>query len=42
VINLAINSINTTRYINNHLDSLIVQMGKLDKEIVDKYMSKME
>jgi hypothetical protein len=42
VINLAINSINTTRYINNHLDSLIVQMGKLDKEIVDKYMSKIE
>ncbi len=42
VVNLVINSINTTRYINNHLDSLIVQMDKLDKEILDKYMSKME
>jgi hypothetical protein len=42
VVNLAINSINTTRYINVHLDSLIGQMNKLDKEIVDKYMSKID
>jgi len=42
VINLVINPVNTTRYINTHLDTLILQMKKLDDEIVDKYVSRLE
>jgi hypothetical protein len=42
VINLVINPVNTTRYINTHLDTLILQMKKLDDEIVEKYVSRLE
>ena len=42
VVNLIVNVLNTTRYINNHLLSLKDEIKKLDSEIIDKYGSKFE